>query len=264
MIHPVMVDKIEIWSLDRLVPDARNARTHSNKQIAQLAGSIQQFGFMTPVLVDSEGKIIAGHGRVLAARKLRLGRVPVVIAEHLTEAQKRAYAIADNQIALNAEWDEELLKIELNNLRDEEVNLDALGFGAEEFDRLMKELDPGEPGQSRSDQPGTDGPTRKPLLATAQSPQDAQPEEIEPVLAPDPRPNPPEPLVSKPGVTWALGDSALFCGQEDPENCDRMIRYWQEITGKDAYLAGAGETFAEIAARITISSHTNRGTDDAR
>src|SRR5580704_4463791 len=108
-----MIDKLELWDIARLIPSARNARTHSDDQVAEIAGSIAAFGFIVPVLVDREGIIIAGHGRVLAARKLKLERVPVIVADHLSDKEKRAYAIADNKIALNAAWDEELLRVEL-------------------------------------------------------------------------------------------------------------------------------------------------------
>src|SRR5260221_3679222 len=104
-----MVDKVEIWNIGRVIPNARNARTHSDAQIAEIAGSIAAFGFMTPVLVDSAGVLIAGHARLLAARQLQLERVPVIVASHLTETEKRAYALADNKIALNAGSDEDLL-----------------------------------------------------------------------------------------------------------------------------------------------------------
>jgi ParB-like chromosome segregation protein Spo0J len=97
-----VIEKLEVWEIARLIPNARNARTHSDAQVAEIAGSILAFGFMVPVLVDSAGLIIAGHGRVLAARRLKLDRVPVIIADHLSGAEKRAYAIADNRIALNA------------------------------------------------------------------------------------------------------------------------------------------------------------------
>src|SRR3954469_5755 len=106
-------DQVERWSLGRLVPYARNARTHSEAQVAQIAGSIREWGWTVPVLVDETGMLIAGHGRVLAARKLGLTDIPVMVARGWTEAQKRAYVLADNKLALNAGWDVELLKVEL-------------------------------------------------------------------------------------------------------------------------------------------------------
>src|SRR5713101_1920447 len=105
--------QIEQWPIDKLIPYGRNPRTHSDAQVGQIADSIRAFGFNNPILVDTQAGIIAGHGRLLAARKLQLGEVPVIVLDHLTEAQKRAYILADNQLALNAGWDEELLQMEL-------------------------------------------------------------------------------------------------------------------------------------------------------
>jgi ParB-like chromosome segregation protein Spo0J len=106
-------EQVERWPLDRLVPHARNARTHSEAQVAQIAGSIAEFGFVNPVLVGDDGVIVAGHGRVLAARKLGLTEAPVIVLSHLTPPQRRALMIADNRIAENAGWDEEMLAAEL-------------------------------------------------------------------------------------------------------------------------------------------------------
>src|SRR5712691_11012055 len=125
--HP-MVQRIEHWLLDKLIPWARNPRTHSDAQIAQIAASIAEFGFNNPILVDTEAGIIAGHGRLLAARKLGLKEVPVIVLDHLSEAQKRAYIIADNKLAENAGWDDELLRVELAALQQENFNIDLIGF----------------------------------------------------------------------------------------------------------------------------------------
>src|ERR1700749_1707182 len=105
-----MARRIELWPLDKLIPYARNPRTHSDAQVAQIAASIVAFGFNNPILVDSDAGIIAGHGRLLAARNLQLKTVPVIVLDHLTETEKRAYVIADNQLALNAGWDDEMLR----------------------------------------------------------------------------------------------------------------------------------------------------------
>ena len=118
----------------------RNARTHSPKQVAQIAASISEFGFITPILVDKTGEIIAGHGRVAAAKKLGLKTVPCVRIEHLTEAQKRAYILADNRIAENAGWDIELLALELQDLSAPELDFDVtlIGFEMAEIDVLLR------------------------------------------------------------------------------------------------------------------------------
>jgi len=136
-----MAQHIELWPLEKLIPFARNPRTHSDVQVAQIAASIAEFGFNNPILVDTKAGIIAGHGRLLAARKLQLPEVPVIVLDHLTEAQKRAYIIADNQLALNAGWDESLLQAELAALREEDFNIRLIGFEDEELARLLAQQD---------------------------------------------------------------------------------------------------------------------------
>jgi ParB-like chromosome segregation protein Spo0J len=113
-----LAERIELWPIDRLRPYERNPRTHSEAQVDQIAASMVEFGWTNPILVDENAGILAGHGRLLAARKLGLGEVPVIRFEHLSEAQKRAYILADNQIALQAGWDDALLAEELAWLRD--------------------------------------------------------------------------------------------------------------------------------------------------
>ena len=139
-----MAQRIEHWPLERLIPYARNPRTHSDAQVAQIAASIAEFGFNNPILVDTKAGIIAGHGRLLAARKLQLHQVPVIVLDHLSEAQKRAYILADNQLALNAGWDEELLRVELAALQAEDFNISLIGFEDEELARLLAAQDPAE------------------------------------------------------------------------------------------------------------------------
>lgn len=129
--------QIEQIDIEQLVPYAMNARTHSDDQVAQIAGSIKQFGFNNPVLVDADNVLIAGHGRVLAARKLGLATVPSIRLDHLTEIQKKAYILADNRIALNSGWDHELLKTELEALDSEKVNLQDLGFDLSELNVIL-------------------------------------------------------------------------------------------------------------------------------
>lgn len=166
------------WPVERLIPYARNARTHSAEQVAQIAASIAEFGWTSPILTGSDGIIIAGHARLQAARKLGMTEVPVIILDHLSEAQRRALVIADNRLALNAGWDEEMLRVELEALREEDFNLELLGFGDEELEALF--ADPAE-----SVAGNTDG--------------DAVPET-------------PESAVTAPGDVWLLGDHRLLCG----------------------------------------------------
>jgi len=136
-----MAKHIELWLIDKLIPWARNPRTHSDAQIAQIAASIAEFGFNNPILVDTKAGIIAGHGRLLAAQKLGLTEVPVIVLDHLSEAQKRAYIIADNQLALNAGWDEDLLRAELAALQEEDFDISVIGFEDEELARLLAAQD---------------------------------------------------------------------------------------------------------------------------
>jgi ParB-like chromosome segregation protein Spo0J len=132
---------IETRPLARLIPYVRNARTHSSDQIAQIAGSIAEFGFVNPVLIGTDDVIIAGHGRVLAAGKLGLAEVPVIVLSHLSDSQRRALVIADNRIAENAGWDEAMLKAEIAALQEDAFDLDLLGFAEEELGRLLDGLD---------------------------------------------------------------------------------------------------------------------------
>jgi DNA modification methylase len=160
-----------------LVPYARNARTHSDAQVAQIAASIAEFGWTNPILVDGEKGLIAGHGRLLAARKLELNEVPVIELSHLTPEQKKAYILADNRLAENAGWDQELLKLELAELKSADFDLELMGFSDKELDELLGINEEG--GGLTED--------------------DAIPE------------TPVDP-VSRPGDLWILGNHRLLCG----------------------------------------------------
>jgi len=129
--------KLEQVATADLIPYARNARTHSDSQVAQIAGSIQEFGFNAPVLIDAQNGIIAGHGRVMAASLLKLESVPCVRLSHLSDAQKRAYILADNRIALSSGWDEAMLANELQDLHADDVDLGLTGFDAGELSTLV-------------------------------------------------------------------------------------------------------------------------------
>ena len=136
--------RFEEVSIEKLVPYARNARTHSKEQIAQLRASLREFGFVSPAVIDADYNILVGHGRVQAAREEGYQTVPCVFAEDLTEAQKRAYILADNQLALNAGWDEEMLSVELSDLKDNAFDLSILGFAESDLEKLLN-------GESESD-----------------------------------------------------------------------------------------------------------------
>jgi ParB-like chromosome segregation protein Spo0J len=134
--------QIDYESVEALIPYAANSRTHSDAQVAQIAGSIREFGFTNPVLIDGENGIIAGHGRVLAAQKLALGKVPCIRLSYLTDTQRRAYIIADNKLALNAGWDEELLGLELADLREEGFDLELTGFDGAGIEAFLNPPEP--------------------------------------------------------------------------------------------------------------------------
>jgi DNA modification methylase len=130
--------QIKTVSVEKLIPYVRNSRTHSDGQVAQIAASIKEFGWTNPILVDGESGVIAGHGRLLAARKLGQKEVPVIELKHMTESQKRAYVIADNQLAMNAGWDTTLLSLELADLKEQGFEMDVLGFDPKELDKLLE------------------------------------------------------------------------------------------------------------------------------
>jgi len=144
MLSTPLAQRIEHWPLEKLIPYARNPRTHSDAQVSQIAASIAAFGFNNPILVDTKNDIIAGHGRLLAAGKLQLAEVPVIVLDHLTEAQKRAYILADNQLALNASWDDTLLAAELAALQQDDFDISLIGFEDEELARLLAAQDAAE------------------------------------------------------------------------------------------------------------------------
>lgn len=134
---PAMANRIEMWPLEKLNPYANNPRTHSDEQISQLAASFIQFGMVNPLLVDSEAGLIAGHGRLEAAKLIGLKEVPVIVLDHLTEDQKRAYVIADNKLAENAGWDKALLAQELEKLMENEFDIGLTGFSDDEIAQLL-------------------------------------------------------------------------------------------------------------------------------
>jgi DNA modification methylase len=170
--------KVEYVETSVLITYARNTRTHSDEQVKQVAASITEFGFTNPVLIDADNGIIAGHGRVMAAQSLGLEEVPCIRLAHLTEAQKRAYIIADNKLALNAGWDEELLKLELNDLNNLDFNLDLIGFNDAELAAMLA-----------FEESQTEGNTD-----------------------PDAVPDMPAEAITKPGDIWLLGHHRLLCG----------------------------------------------------
>ena len=169
-------DKVERRDIKTLIPYARNSRTHSDEQITQIAASIKEWGFTNPILVDADNEIIAGHGRLLAAKKLNLQEVPCILADGWSEAQKKAYVIADNKLALNAGWDTDMLSIEFSELKDLDFDLGLTGFDADELAKLLQE-------------PEKEGLTDE-----------------------DEVPEAPEKPVTVEGDIWVLGNHRLMCG----------------------------------------------------
>jgi DNA modification methylase len=136
-----IVDHIEIWPIDRLIAYSKHARTHSKTHVAQILASVRKYGFVNPILADKNGNVIAGHGRILAARDARLTHLPVIILDHLTEAEARELRIADNRIPENARWDDEMLSAELAALQEEKIDLTSLGFSELELKALLAGLE---------------------------------------------------------------------------------------------------------------------------
>ena len=170
--------QVVTWPVEKLIPFARNARTHSDAQVAQIAASIAEFGWTSPILTGGDGILIAGHARLLAARQLGMTEVPVIVLDHLSETQRRALVLVDNQLPLNAGWNEEMLRVELQTLSVDGFNLDLVGFSDAELERLL--VEPGSANEGLTDDDAT--------------------------------PEVPESPVTVPGDVWLLGEHRLLCG----------------------------------------------------
>jgi hypothetical protein len=206
---------VEYRPVGGLIPYARNARTHTDEQVEQIAASIRNFGWTNPILVDGDGGVIAGHGRLLAAKKLGLSEVPVIELAHMSEEGKRAYVIADNRLALNAGWDNEMLSLELGELAAFGFDLSLTGF--DDFE-LAAFLD-------------------TPLSGVASDPGD-EAEQEEDLKQP----------VSRAGDVWLLGPHRLVCGAGENGGAvaiDHAIRRWQACSKKAAKLEATGASYAE-------------------
>lgn len=202
--------KYELKSIDELIPYARNARTHTTEQIAKLAGSIKEFGFINPVVISEDGGILAGHGRVMAAQKLGITEIPCVIESHLTDTQKRAYILADNRLALDAGWDDEMLRVELTELESSGYDIETVGFNVEELNKFLKpDFDVEDLSRVMND---NDSENEKPESF------DSGEETI--VMGKS---------KTQPGEVWILGNNELKVG--DVDECDSIIRHWEIETG---------------------------------
>jgi DNA modification methylase len=180
-------ERFEKVNIDLLVPYARNARTHSKEQILQLRASLREFGFVNPVIVDKDLNIIAGHGRIIAAKDEGFTEVPCVFVEHLTEAQKRAYILADNRLAMNAGWDEEMLSVEIADLQAADFDVSLLGFDDAELNKLLGSAD-----NVKDDNFDVDSELQKPA-------------------------------VTKPGDLWILGKHRLVCGDSTKQETYNLL-----------------------------------------
>lgn len=202
---------------ERLRPSPNNARRHSKKQLKQIALSIERFGFLNPVLITDDFEIIAGHGRVEAAKMLGLRQVPTVLLSNLSAADRRAYMITDNRLAQLAVWNRALLASELQGLLDLEFDdIELTGFSFGEIDLMLDE-----PSEKQTDEPAAEDELPADSLHGS--------------------------AVSRAGDLWLLGRHRLSCGDASVD-CDVIIRHWQQYTGKAARLEGSDLSFAEIAA----------------
>jgi hypothetical protein len=212
--------RLEHIPLTRLTPSKSNARTHSPKQVRQIGESIKRFGFIVPVLVNAENQIVAGHGRVEAAKLLGLGEVPVLRVSHLSPTEQRAFVIADNRLAELAGWDRDTLAIELQGLIELDFAVEVTGFEMGEIELILPDEEEDEGGKEKA------GAGAKTANSTC------------------------GPAVSRRGDVWLLGAHQLTCGDSPDQAAyaavDAAIRRWQRSTGISATLAGSGQTFKGI------------------
>jgi hypothetical protein len=219
---------IVLVPVEQLLPYKANARTHSRKQVRQIANSIDRFGFTNPVLIDDQNGIIAGHARVEAAKLLGLSGIPALRLSHLSEAERRAYIIADNKLAQKAGWDHEILAIELQGLIDLDFDVELIGFEMGEVNILLDDVDEA---------------TREPT-----GPEDESPEPL------------PGPSISQAGDVWLLGNHRIMCGDALDQGIDVAVTRWQTYTGKVATLEESGKSFEEVEGRAgrAVAAHRER------
>jgi len=197
---PWMAARVERRTVESLVPYVRNARTHAPEQVAKIAASIAEFGFVAPILIDERGEIIAGHGRLLAAQQLGLKTVPTIVRAGLTDAQKAALRLADNRIALDAGWDYGLLAAEMAKLQEAgEIDLALTGFASDEIERLLADLDP-----LASDSVASSGSVGVGVPDVVPEDEEEDPADVQPDV--------PHVVVTRPSDLWLLGEHRLLCG----------------------------------------------------
>jgi hypothetical protein len=270
---------IEPMAVARLRPSARNARTHSKKQIRQIAGSIARFGFTNPILIDGDNTVIAGHGRLEAAKLLGLQHVPALRLSGLDETQRRAYALADNKLALSAGWDRAALAVELQSLVDMQFDAEVTGFSCAEIEVVLDSAAKTRPAsavKTRQQEdnavvPGTAGVSPA-LSQRAERKKRAGGTPAVPGSPPRTTLHTPaaEPAaVTRPDDVWRIERHRLLCvspgdltaierlldGERlvfvacEPAVCDRIIGHFRQLTGHDATLAETGQNFATVAAQ---------------
>jgi ParB-like nuclease domain len=257
---------IEPMAIARLRPFPGNARTHSKKQVRQIADSITRFGFTNPILIDDEDKIVAGHGRLAAAKLLGLKRVPTLRLSGLDAAERRAYALADNKLALNAGWDRGALAVELRALADLKFDVEVTGFSGAEIELMV------------------DGAAKSRRTCDAETPRGQRPiagDEAQRPIADAPPVSSPSPAcgrgnrefapatVTRRDDMWRLERHRILCIDPrdltpidrmrdaerlvfvafEPALCDRIVHYFRQLTGQDATLAASGQSFADVAAQ---------------
>jgi hypothetical protein len=225
---------IESMAVARLRPSACNARTHSKKQIRQIANSIARFGFTNPILIDSDNHVIAGHGRLEAAKLLGLQHVPAIRLSGLDATQRRAYALADNKLALNSGWDRGALAVELQALVDVTFDVEVTGFSCAEIELVLDSALPGSPphGESPSSVAGPAAVTRR---------DDVWRIERHRLLCTGPG--------DLSTVERLLDGERLVLVALEPALCDRIVAHFRQLTGRDATLAETGQSFAAVAAQ---------------
>jgi hypothetical protein len=258
---------ITTMAVAQLRPFANNARTHSAKQIRQIADSIVKFGFTNPVLIGDDDEIIAGHGRVEAAKLLGLQSVPTLRLSHLDAAQRRAYMLADNKLALGAGWDRDALAAELRALADMECDVGATGFAVDEIELVLRKP------QRREASGAAASTTRRHRARAKNHPDPLHSPEHTGVNAPKASRAREQACVTGIADTWLIGRHRLLCGDcddltiidrmlheerivfiaFDPTHCDQIARRFRELTGQDATLAQTGQDFTEVTEQRTQS-----------
>lgn len=243
-----LAKNIKIWKVSKLKTFENNSRTHGDGQISKLKASIKEFGFLVPILVyEKDEKIIAGEGRLIAAKELGLKEVSVIVLDHLTESQRRAYIIADNKIAQESGWDMDVLEEELETLMNDGFDLSLTGFSEDEIKELERFVDEDETvpfAESELEDPGEVDTEDDDLTIEDDAPE-KEPDELTKEDSTNVKLKP----ISKNGDLWILDEHQVVCGITNESECDAIIIGWQKLTRKKAKLKGTRFTFDEMRSR---------------